>query len=340
MFTVIFSVVALSLGDVSCAAPFRCPPEVPYAYPDQVVERAVKKAPEKLKRRVKLQLETMLCKEPPGPYKYNSKPPDRGLDRHNRLVRKLVRDFGKRDLPVEYVEQVFADPRLELHFPMRASGTEQACRKLHLKNAMLSEAAVEQSALFIQLNSAAFVLAEERHKVDAPTVAALLLMESNHCNNRGDRSIVSALYSYYVHERWMSPGTAYRRLRELLFLAHAHGWDPHLITGSYMGAFGCAQFIPETFSEHFRDVDGDGNPNPFSFTDAIVNAAKYLEIRRMRCERRGSRNLDRCMLQGYLGGDGENWKFYSETILPHRDALRIKTRAATQAQLSLQTTTQ
>jgi hypothetical protein len=53
-------------------------------------------------------------------------------------------------------------------------------------------------------------------------------------------------------------------------------WDPQQVYGSYKGAFGPFQFMPETWARHAVDGDGDGRKDPFNVTDAAYSAANYL----------------------------------------------------------------
>ena len=53
-------------------------------------------------------------------------------------------------------------------------------------------------------------------------------------------------------------------------------WDPQQVYGSYKGAIGPFQFIPETWVRNAIDANGDGVKDPFDVEDAAYSAANYL----------------------------------------------------------------
>lgn len=58
------------------------------------------------------------------------------------------------------------------------------------------------------------------------------------------------------------------------------GWGtPEQMTGSWAGAMGHTQWMPEVWLNMGVDFDGDGKPNPYSLADALAGTAQYFARR-------------------------------------------------------------
>jgi membrane-bound lytic murein transglycosylase B len=60
--------------------------------------------------------------------------------------------------------------------------------------------------------------------------------------------------------------------------AHTHGEDVYAIKGSWAGAIGIVQFLPENLVAFGEDYDHDGKVNLYSLGDAVMSAAKLLRF--------------------------------------------------------------
>ena len=67
-----------------------------------------------------------------------------------------------------------------------------------------------------------------------------------------------------------------RQLESLVLFARENQLDVLALKGSYAGAFGAPQFLPESARKHAADFDGDGRANLFSMPDAIGSIGKFL----------------------------------------------------------------
>ncbi|MFH1888034.1 MAG: lytic murein transglycosylase [Pseudomonadota bacterium] len=145
---------------------------------------------------------------------------------------------------------------------------------------------------------------ENAHKafgVDPATVVAVLLVETRLGTFVGKRPIFStlatlaslseaanaeALYQEAKKEgatrkevdAWIGKrsGWAFGQLTALLKFAREHGHDPAALPGSYAGAMGFCQFMPDSALAYAADGNGDGRIDLFTHPDAIHSVARYL----------------------------------------------------------------
>ncbi|MBF0423769.1 MAG: lytic murein transglycosylase [Magnetococcales bacterium] len=122
-----------------------------------------------------------------------------------------------------------------------------------------------------------FANVEQHYQVPARFVAALWGMESDFGDYHDGFNILRSLFTL---------ATAYPRrasffqsqLRHLLLLAREEGWNPATLKGSFAGAMGQCQMIPETMRRYLVDFDGDGHRDPFrSVPDVVGSIANFLQ---------------------------------------------------------------
>lgn len=115
--------------------------------------------------------------------------------------------------------------------------------------------------------------------VEPEVIVAILKIETLFGADLGDHDLVSTLYSLYLvlPGRWRDFA-----LRQLIFtfLLAQHGqFGPDslfAIPSSNRGAFGYAQFLPESYFFWGTDGSGDGRVDLFNYDDACESIANYL----------------------------------------------------------------
>jgi membrane-bound lytic murein transglycosylase B len=129
-------------------------------------------------------------------------------------------------------------------------------------------------------NADALARAEQQYGVPQSIIVGLIGVETIYGRNMGSFRVIDALTTLafdFPHGR--SNRSAYFRDQLGYFLkwTAAEGYDPLSIKGSYAGAIGLGQFMPESILQHAVDFDGDKHIDlSANAADAIGSVAKYL----------------------------------------------------------------
>lgn len=143
-------------------------------------------------------------------------------------------------------------------------------------NKRLTEWKINTGRQRVQENAAVFARIEEVYGVDRYHLAALWGMESAYGTYMEKERVVDSLAT-------LAWGDARRRSyweQELLnaLVIIARGWStPQEMVGSWAGAMGHTQWMPEVWLNMGVDFDGDGRINPFGKPDdALAGTARYM----------------------------------------------------------------
>jgi membrane-bound lytic murein transglycosylase B len=117
---------------------------------------------------------------------------------------------------------------------------------------------------------------KDRYGVPEQVVVALWGIESNFGGNTGSYGVLRTLYTLstgYPRRAGFFRG----QLRHFLLLCREEGFSPRTLRGSYAGAMGQVQMIPETMRRYAVDFDGDGKRDVFgSPPDVLASIASFL----------------------------------------------------------------
>lgn len=118
---------------------------------------------------------------------------------------------------------------------------------------------------------------ERRYQVPGKFVLALWGLETDYGDYHDGFNVLRSLFTL---------ATGYPRraeffqsqLRHFLLLAREEGWEPSEIQGSFAGAMGQCQMIPETMRRYAIDFDGDGRRDLFtSVPDVLGSIGNFLQ---------------------------------------------------------------
>jgi membrane-bound lytic murein transglycosylase B len=250
---------------------------------------------------------------------------------------------SKRNLDCDYVDAIFADPRLTLYPPPEpapapspsAQRTRQRNPYLTERFGLLTPASLERCRSFIAAHSLAFDAAYKVYGVPREIICGHLRIETDFGiptgltpHPFGAIPAVSRLVSLYVRSpRHPRRGSSFAHRQEfaahelglLIAAAAANDWDLFEVPGSPTGAIGLSQFEPSAFSVAV-DGDGDGKINLFDPEDAILSVAHYLVTRGWD----GSADHQKRAVYAYYGGhyDSDPYKFYMKAVLTYADGVR------------------
>lgn len=131
-------------------------------------------------------------------------------------------------------------------------------------------------------NSDTLKRAEEEFGVDPAIIVSIIGVETNYGRNVGSYNVIDALstlaFDYYTQTEKRESRRKFftTQLEHLFLLAREQGKDPLTLKGSYAGAMGWGQFMPNSYRNYAVDYDGDDFADIWSNpTDAIGSVANY-----------------------------------------------------------------
>lgn len=122
--------------------------------------------------------------------------------------------------------------------------------------------------------------AHDHYGVAPEVIVAILGVETAYGRISGGHRVLDALATLAFHYPGDRPArAAYFRtqLEQFLLMAREYELDPQTLEGSYAGAMGMPQFMPENYRKLAVDFDGDGRRDIWSNpSDAVGSIANYL----------------------------------------------------------------
>lgn len=184
---------------------------------------------------------------------------------------------------------------------------------LYLRNTdyhqpQVSTDAVTDIKKFLDKNKGPFADAEKKYSVSAPTISALLWLESRHGANKGSfhvasvflhlvqadrptvqRYLKASLPKYTTnYDKGMqakitkrSKAKADWAMAEIKAMAGIDKKDRNVLKnlkGSFSGAFGMSQFLPSSYLTYAKPYKKGHSPDLSKSDDAIVSVANYLKL--------------------------------------------------------------
>lgn len=151
------------------------------------------------------------------------------------------------------------------------------------RNIFVTELRIKRGVEFWQQHEETLERAYKEYGVDPAIIVSILGVETNYGRNTGSFRVIDALSTlafdyYHSIEKRESRKTFFTvQLENLFLLAREQKKDPLSLKGSYAGAMGWGQFMPDSYRDYAVDFDGDNFvdiwTNP---TDAIGSVANFL----------------------------------------------------------------
>ncbi|MGA7949222.1 MAG: lytic murein transglycosylase B [Thiobacillaceae bacterium] len=145
----------------------------------------------------------------------------------------------------------------------------------------INEQHVRAGTRFWSENEAALALAANLYGVPEPVIMGILGMETLYGQNSGNYRVLDALASLaFDFPKGVKDRSAYFRgeLAQFFLWCARSQCAPLSVHGSYAGAIGMPQFMPDNIDRFGADLDGDGRVNLQSPADAIGSVARYLAL--------------------------------------------------------------
>jgi membrane-bound lytic murein transglycosylase B len=136
---------------------------------------------------------------------------------------------------------------------------------------------IEKGVAFWEDNQRSLARVQEQFGVAPEIIVAILGVETRYGRHTGRYRVIDSLatlaFRYPPRSRFFR-----QQLAEFLLLAREEDWDPRHLTGSYAGAMGLIQFMPDSFRTYAVDFDQDGRRDIWeSPEDAVGSVANFLK---------------------------------------------------------------
>lgn len=190
---------------------------------------------------------------------------------YQRVQAKLV----GRGIPATFVQQAFFDSRTALDpVTLKKLGGRGP---INSARANFYQERVKRGVAFCLAHRELVQAIQRRFSVNMLIVLSIIGIETNYGAFMGTHDVFNVFYTQIVaipaRRAW-----AVTELAELVRYCYLRAIDPHLIKGSYAGAFGYGQFIPSSFNRYGLAVDASKLPRHDSWADTCASIINYLKI--------------------------------------------------------------
>lgn len=194
----------------------------------------------------------------------------------NARVEYVRSQLASTETGVTVFNSLLADTRL-VRYPVKTVAYRAPNWK-PIEDKLYSEAWLQKGADYIKANQAIFDKMESDYGIKKEVLTGLIAMETDFGQNAGTYPVFNALYSRMMN--W--PETTWKAQADQLVALSKHcaqsNIDCYTIKGSYAGAFGIVQFMPNSLLAYGVDGDGSGVIDLSKPIDAIPSAANYLKL--------------------------------------------------------------
>ena len=142
----------------------------------------------------------------------------------------------------------------------------------------VNETRISAGAAFWDQHAQLLAAAEAKYGVDADIIVAIIGVESLFGKQHGGYPVIDALSTLSFDYPPRAPFFQ-GELEQFLVLCREQGFDPLKPMGSYAGAMGAPQFMPDSFRNYAVDFDGDGKRDIWDdWPDIIGSVANYFHL--------------------------------------------------------------
>ncbi|HSN18775.1 MAG TPA: lytic murein transglycosylase B, partial [Gammaproteobacteria bacterium] len=146
------------------------------------------------------------------------------------------------------------------------------------RSIFVNENRISAGAAFWDQHAQLLAAAEARYGVDADIIVAIIGVESLFGKQHGGYPVIDALSTLSFDYPPRAPFFQ-GELEQFLVLCREQNFDPLKPMGSYAGAMGAPQFMPDSFRTYAVDFDGDGKRDIWEdWPDIIGSVANYFHM--------------------------------------------------------------
>lgn len=175
---------------------------------------------------------------------------------------------------VTVVQQLVNDTRLKL-YPARQVAYKPPIWKL-VENKLYAATFVQRGKDYIKTNQKVFDQAQTKYGVPKEVIASIIAIETEFDKNSGTAPVFNSLYSrmeQWPVDQWKSQAAQLIALGKYCLSSHQ---DCFAIKGSYAGALGLVQFMPDSVISYGVDGNNDGKIDLYDPVDAVPSASNFL----------------------------------------------------------------
>lgn len=200
-----------------------------------------------------------------------------------RLIDEMVAEHG---FSSEKLSGVFRQARhLDRVVKAMSRPAEKAKPWYEYRKHFISSARIQAGVKFWNKHGAALSRAEQRYGVAPEVIVGIIGVETSYGSFTGKDRVIDALATLAFHYPESRSNREARmkffrsQLKDFLLLAREQSLDPLSLTGSYAGAMGIPQFMPESYRKYAVDFNDDQRADIWQDPiDAIGSVANYLAI--------------------------------------------------------------
>ena len=152
------------------------------------------------------------------------------------------------------------------------------------RNIFLTGSRIEGGVAFWRSHAETLARAEREFGVPPQVIVAILGVETRYGANTGGHRVLDALHTLGFH--YPRRGEFFRtQLSHFLRFAREEDIAPTMPTGSYAGAMGVPQFMPDSFRIYAIDYDGDGHRDIWHNMDDVIGSVANYFVKKGRWQR-------------------------------------------------------
>ena len=173
------------------------------------------------------------------------------------------------------LHELFAAVEIKDDILKRISSPAESLPWYRYRKIFMTDARIDGGVKFWRDNEAALTAVEQKTGVPAQIIVAIIGVETLYGQKTGNHRVIDALYTlafaYPPRSQFFSG-----ELENYLLLCRDEQMNPLESLGSYAGAMGIPQFMPDSFRAFAVDFDNDGRRDIWhNSKDAIASVANY-----------------------------------------------------------------
>lgn len=138
----------------------------------------------------------------------------------------------------------------------------------------VTDARITAGVQFWNTHAATLARAAHTYQVPAAMLVAIIGIESNYGRQHGGYRVLDALATLGFD--YPKRGAFFQtELEQFLLMCHEHDMRPASVMGSYAGAMGAPQFMPDSYRQYAVDFDADGKRDIWDDWDDIIGSVAH-----------------------------------------------------------------
>ena len=191
---------------------------------------------------------------------------------------KFVHDMQSSNISEKYINQHIGKLVINEDVLYKITHPAEARSWQWYRNLLITNKKIQLGHTFIKNHMEALNFAENTYHVPKSVIVSILGIESEYGRFKGNYSVAQAIATIgFGYER--RSAFFLDELKTLLELSTSGKIDIDTLNGSYAGAFGMGQFMPDSYRDYAVGYHKETADLINSFDDNIVSVANYLHLK-------------------------------------------------------------